>query len=361
VIEGVSGSSNQVNSAAQQVSSSSQSMAEGASEQAASLEETSSTLEEMASTTRLNADHAKEAESLADEARGYTAQGTEAMTRMSAAIANIRDASTKTANIIRTIDEIAFQTNLLALNAAVEAARAGDAGKGFAVVAEEVRNLAQRSAEAARNTSDLIEEAQHRAEAGVQVSEEVESVLTQVKGAIQKVSDLVREVASASDEQARGAEQINTAVGQMDRVTQANAANAEQSAAASEELSSQSMELERMVRELMAIVRGGAANGIHGAQQALAHERAERQFLEHQVQGRPFRAERLEPAEELGTRTAPGNGHRREHPVKAGRPAATREAKPGSLREKIHEELKLHPAALPKHLDELKDSDFQEM
>ncbi|HKJ00324.1 MAG TPA: methyl-accepting chemotaxis protein [bacterium] len=337
VIDGVSSSSGQVNGAAQQVSASSQSMAEGASEQAASLEETSSTLEEMASTTRLNADHAKEAESLANEARDYTSQGTEAMSRMSSAITNIRDASTKTANIIKTIDEIAFQTNLLALNAAVEAARAGDAGKGFAVVAEEVRNLAQRSAEAAKNTNDLIEEAQQRADQGVRVSEEVDAVLTQIKDAIQKVADLVREVASASDEQARGADQINTAVGQMDKVTQANAANAEQSAAASEELSSQSMELERMVRDLMAIVQGGATNGIRGAQEALENARAERQFLEHKVQARPG-----------------GNGH-------SARLNNTQQSHAGSLRDKIHEELRLHPSTLPKHLDDLNDSDFQEM
>jgi methyl-accepting chemotaxis protein len=269
VIDGVSSSASQVHSAAQQVSDSSQSMAEGASEQAASLEETSSTLEEMTATTRQNADHAQQAETLAGTARDYTQQGTQAMTRMSSAIANIRDASTKTAKIIKTIDEIAFQTNLLALNAAVEAARAGDAGKGFAVVAEEVRNLAQRSAVAARDTNELIEDAQQRAEAGVQASAEVEAVLGQIKDAIQQVADLVREVASASGEQARGAEQINAAVGQMDQVTQSNAANAEQSAASSEELSSQAMELSQMVADLQAVVQGGAAGGLGGARQAL--------------------------------------------------------------------------------------------
>ena len=362
VIDGVTSSSGQVNSAAQQVSESSQSMAEGASEQAASLEETSSTLDEMASTTRLNADHAKEAEALANEARGFTHQGTEAMTRMSQAISNIRDASSKTANIIKTIDEIAFQTNLLALNAAVEAARAGDAGKGFAVVAEEVRNLAQRSAEAAKNTNDLIEESQQRAEMGVQVSGEVESVLTKTKDAIQKVADLVREVATASDEQARGADQINTAVSQMDRVTQANAANAEESAAASEELSSQATELQRMVNELLAVVHGGAASGMGGVRQALAHDEAERRFLEHKVQvrgpgnghsrlrpGRPSAKAGAEDAGDEELPTAPPQKHDR-----AKRPA-------GSLREKIREETRLHPAQLPKYLDELKDSDFQEM
>jgi methyl-accepting chemotaxis protein len=338
VIDGVSSSSNQVNAAAQQVSESSQSMAEGASEQAASLEETSSTLEQMASTTRLNADHAKEAESLSNEAREFTHQGTEAMARMSAAITNIRDASTKTANIIKTIDEIAFQTNLLALNAAVEAARAGDAGKGFAVVAEEVRNLAQRSAQAAKNTNELIEESQQRAEMGVRVSGEVDAVLMQIKNGIAKVSDLVREVASASDEQARGADQINTAVGQMDQVTQANAANAEESAAASEELSSQAMELERMVRDLLGIVQGGATNGLHGVKQALENQHAEREFLEHTMQKRPG-----------------SNGHR------ARIEAKLVHAHPASLREKIHQESQLHAEKSPEYMEGLNDSDFKQI
>ena len=159
--------SGQVEAAATQVSSASQSMAQGASEQASSLEETSASLEEMASMTKQNADGARQANSMASDARDAAERGCAAMKRMEAAIGDIKQSADQTAKIIKTIDEIAFQTNLLALNAAVEAARAGDAGKGFAVVAEEVRNLAQRSAEAAKNTSVLIEGSQANADNGV--------------------------------------------------------------------------------------------------------------------------------------------------------------------------------------------------
>ncbi|HBA83439.1 MAG TPA: hypothetical protein DCZ95_05020, partial [Verrucomicrobia bacterium] len=167
VIDGLSAGSEQVTSASSQVSSASQQLAQGASEQASSLEETSASLEEMASMTRQNADNATQANNIAREASSLAVGGVEAMTRMIGAIDKIKKSSDETAKIIKTIDEIAFQTNLLALNAAVEAARAGEAGKGFAVVAEEVRNLARRSAEAAKNTADLIEGAQKNSEQGV--------------------------------------------------------------------------------------------------------------------------------------------------------------------------------------------------
>jgi len=239
----------QVTSASNQIAEGSQSLAQGASEQASSLEEVSSSLEEMASMTKQNADNSNQAKTLADTSRGAAQTGNEAMTRMTEAINKIKTSSDQTAKIVKTIDEIAFQTNLLALNAAVEAARAGEAGKGFAVVAEEVRNLAQRSAEAAKNTADMIEESVKNAEGGVRITEEVAKGLGEIVDGIAKVTDLVGEIAAASNEQAEGIEQVNVAVAQMDKVTQQNAANAEESASGAEELNSQSEELQAMVSE----------------------------------------------------------------------------------------------------------------
>jgi methyl-accepting chemotaxis protein len=273
VITGLTDGSQQVSAASSQVSSSSQSLAEGASEQASSLEETSSSLEEMASMTKQNAANAKQANALADEAFVASNRGDEAVKRMADAIGRIKQSSDETARIIKVIDEIAFQTNLLALNAAVEAARAGEAGKGFAVVAEEVRNLAQRSAEAAKNTAQLIDGAQKNADDGVRVTEEVTEALKEIGTGIKKVTDLLSEVSAASDEQSRGVEQINVAVGQMDQVTQQVAANAEESAAASEELSAQAQQLNEMVADLAAVVGGRHETGATG-QRAATHATA---------------------------------------------------------------------------------------
>jgi methyl-accepting chemotaxis protein len=259
LIEGLADGSNMVASASSQVSTASQQLAEGASEQAASIEETTASVEEMASMTKQNADGARQAKDLADRAQANSSRGSDAMERMSRAIDDIKSSSDETAKIVKTIDEIAFQTNLLALNAAVEAARAGEAGKGFAVVAEEVRNLAQRSAEAARTTSELIEASVRNAESGVDISKEVGEVLNEVAEGSRKVNELIGEIAAASEEQSRGIEQINIAVGQMDQVTQSNAANAEESASASEELNAQALELNNMVAQLEAMVGGADA------------------------------------------------------------------------------------------------------
>jgi methyl-accepting chemotaxis protein len=249
--------SEQVSVASGQVAQASQEMADGASNQASSLEETSATLEEMAAMTKQNAANATEANQLSRDLHEVTQGGQEAMVRMTQAIEKIKEGADQTAHIIKTIDEIAFQTNLLALNAAVEAARAGDAGKGFAVVAEEVRNLAQRSAEAAQDTAELIDQSQSNATGGVTVTHEVSEVLKQIVDGISRVSELIELVTKASDEQSRGVGEINTAVGQLDSVTQSNAANAEESASASEELSGQARELNHMVQLLTCIIKGG--------------------------------------------------------------------------------------------------------
>ncbi len=261
IADALGNAADQTASAAGQVSSSSQSLAQGASEQAASLEETSSSLEEMACMTKKNAESAHHAASLAAEAKHAADQGNIAMERMSTAIGEIHESAAATARIIKVIDEIAFQTNLLALNAAVEAARAGEAGKGFAVVAEEVRNLAMRSAEAAKNTASMIEESVQNAKQGVVINTEVAKDLHEITGTITKVNALVAEISAASQEQNGGIDQVNKAVTEMDKVTQSNAASAEESASASEELTSQADQMKAMVGELLAMVNGAAAHG----------------------------------------------------------------------------------------------------
>jgi len=308
IIDGLSRGSEQVTSASTQVSSASQSLAQGASEQASSLEETSSALEEMASMTKQNAEHANQANNDARQANSMALEGVESMKRMSEAIEKIKNSSSETAKIIKTIDEIAFQTNLLALNAAVEAARAGEAGKGFAVVAEEVRNLARRSAEAAKNTADLIEGSQKNAEAGVAVTNEVGKSLHAIQETASKVATLIAEIAAASKEQSQGIDQVNTAVAEMDKVVQQNAANAEESASASEELSGQAEELNGMVGELIAIV-GSASEGSSGG----ARLNAAPTTAHHALGAGPAPARRpmLQPRGHNGNGNGHnGNGHR---------------------------------------------------
>lgn len=243
----VSTASQQVTAVSGQISGSSQALSSSATAQASSLEEVSSSLQEMSSMTRQNASNAKEARSLSEGARGTAAKGVDSMKRLSDAINRIKASSDSTAKIVKTIDEIAFQTNLLALNAAVEAARAGDAGKGFAVVAEEVRNLAMRSAEAAKNTSNLIEESVKNAEGGVNINQEVLANLREINEQVNKVSEVMAEIASASDQQSQGIDQITTAVQQMSDMTQQNAANSEESAASAVELDNLAHKMQKMV------------------------------------------------------------------------------------------------------------------
>jgi len=250
----------QVTSASGEISSGAQSLAEGANEQASSLEEISSSLEEISSMTKQNADHSNQAKVLVTQAGASVNEANEAMKRMAVAIKEIKSSSDNTAKILKTIDDIAFQTNLLALNAAVEAARAGEAGKGFAVVAEEVRNLAMRSAEAAKNTANMIEESVKNADGGVKITEEVAKALETTVERAGKVASLIGEIAAASNEQAQGIEQVNAAVAQMSQVTQQTAANSQESASASEQLSSQAAELANMVDSFKLSSSGGLSN-----------------------------------------------------------------------------------------------------
>lgn len=248
--------STQLFTASDQVASAAQALAQGASEQAASLEETAATVEEASSVAKQNSANAQQANALSGEVLNAAQSGVRSMQDMRSAIDAIQVAADETANIIRTIDEIAFQTNLLALNAAVEAARAGEAGKGFAVVAEEVRNLAQRSATAAKETAEKIRRSKDLSANGVQVSRTVEQSLTEIRESSEKAVALVKEIAAASKEQSAGLQQLNTAMCELDKVTQTNAAAAEESAAAGVDLSEQAKVLDKEVSMMTRLIYG---------------------------------------------------------------------------------------------------------
>ncbi len=239
----------QISSASSQIGSGAQVLAEATGEMASSLEEVSSSIEEINSLTSNNTDNSRQGLKLADLAVASVDEGNSAMNEMSIAMNDILKSSKETSKIIKTIDEIAFQTNLLALNAAVEAAHAGEAGKGFAVVAEEVKNLALRSAEAAKNTNNLIEESSKKAELGAKIVEQVNHSFEDIKSNFIKVKQIVKEITTSSEEQTHGVQQVNAAIQEMNKVTQQNAANAEESASAAEELNSQASELQGMVSQ----------------------------------------------------------------------------------------------------------------
>jgi methyl-accepting chemotaxis protein len=249
-------SAEQTSGVSLQLSRSSQSIAEGASSQAASLEETSASLEQMASMTQRNAENARQVKDLGSQANAAGDTAVKDMQAMQNAMQAIQTSSGDIAKIIQTIDEIAFQTNLLALNAAVEAARAGEAGAGFAVVADEVRNLAQRCAQAARETTSQIQTAIDKTRQGAEISSNVAQGLNAIVEKVRLVDQLAAEVATASLEQSQGIQQVNTAVTQMDQVTQANAAASEQSASVAEELKSQAQTLQSTLADLATLVHG---------------------------------------------------------------------------------------------------------
>jgi methyl-accepting chemotaxis protein len=250
-------SADMVASGSGQVSSASRQLSTGACKQAAALEDTLSSLDKMSSMTRQNAENARQANELMSGTRETVAQAGRSMGMLTASMVEISRAGDETSKIIRTIDEIAFQTNLLALNAAVEAARAGEFGVGFAVVAAEVRNLAMKAAEAAKNTAGLIIEGTlQRVKEGSDLVEKTAKEFCEVAASVGRSSELVGEISVASLEQAHGIEQVNRAVSEMDKVVQQNAANAEESASASETMNSQACQLKDFVAELKSLVEG---------------------------------------------------------------------------------------------------------
>ncbi|MDP4109522.1 MAG: methyl-accepting chemotaxis protein [Bacillota bacterium] len=247
VLGNINAASEQVAEGAKQVSNSSVDLAQGATEQASAIEELTASIEEISTQTTQNANHANQANSLSEDAKSNAAKGTNQMQGMLKAMEEINEASSNISKIIKVIDDIAFQTNILALNAAVEAARAGQYGKGFAVVAEEVRNLAARSANAAKETTSMIEGSIKKAEGGTKIAKDTAEALKEIVETVAKVAILVNDIAVASNEQASGISQINQGFMQVSQVVQTNSATSEESAAASEELMGQADRLKEQI------------------------------------------------------------------------------------------------------------------
>ncbi|RED58009.1 methyl-accepting chemotaxis protein [Cohnella lupini] len=247
VLSNIQTASEQVSTGARQVSESSMVLSQGAAEQASSVEQLTASLQEISAQTRLNAENATLANTLSEQAKENAVQGNSRMREMLTAMEDINTSSGSISKIIKVIDEIAFQTNILALNAAVEAARAGQHGKGFAVVAEEVRNLAARSANAAKETTDMIEGSIRKVEDGTRIAKDTAIALDHIVDGVAKVASLVGNISIASSEQASGVSQINQGIMQVSQVVQTNSATSEESAAASEELTGQAEMLKEQV------------------------------------------------------------------------------------------------------------------
>jgi methyl-accepting chemotaxis protein len=246
-VKGIAEAASAVNDASSEISTGSQDLASRTESQAASIEETAASMHEITTTVKQNADNAQAANQLAVAARDTAEKGGSVVSDAVSAVTRIEESAKKISDIVGLIDEIAFQTNLLALNASVEAARAGEAGKGFAVVAQEVRALAQRSADASREIKALIAESNAQVKTGASLVNQTGTSLTEIVNAIKKVSDIVAEIAAASREQATGLDQVNTAVGSMDEMTQRNGALVEETSASAQALAGQAKELTRLV------------------------------------------------------------------------------------------------------------------
>ncbi len=249
IIIDVMEASSQVNSGSEELSRSSQSLAAGTTQQAASVQEISSSMNEVGAQTKINSKNASSANQLSHKMMEIVEKGNKQMSLLLTSMNEINETSTNVNKIIKVIDEIAFQTNLLALNAAVEAARAGKYGKGFAVVAEEVRNLASRSAEAARNTTELIETSVNRVEEGVRNSENTAQLLQEISTNATEVNDLVAEIAASSLEQTKGIEEVNSGLNQINSVIQQNSSISEEAASSSEQLSALAQHLQHMMKQ----------------------------------------------------------------------------------------------------------------
>jgi len=256
----IQSSSGSIVSAAGEIAQGNTDLSQRTEEQASSLEETASSMEELTSTVRQNADNARQANQLASGARDQAEEGGQVVQKAVEAMAEINSSSKKIADIIGVIDEIAFQTNLLALNAAVEAARAGEQGRGFAVVAGEVRNLAQRSAGAAKEIKTLIQDSVEKVDDGSRLVDQSGQTLGEIVSSVKKVSDIIAEIAAASQEQSSGIDQVNKAITQMDEVTQQNAALVEEAAAASESMDEQARGLQKLM-DFFKVESGAAVAG----------------------------------------------------------------------------------------------------
>lgn len=246
----------EVRQASETIASTSEELATGATEQAAATEEASASLEEMSGMTKRNTDDARQAKTMAGESNEVAKLGATAMREMTKTMTEIEAASSRVAGVLKSIDEIAFQTNILALNAAVEAARAGEAGAGFAIVAEEVRSLAQRSAEAARNTSQIVTDAVEKSRRGASLSKEVSSHLEHILEKTSAEDTIVAQIARASEEQSLGISQVTSAIQQVDKVTQRSAAIGEESASAAQELKKQAQALSEATKGLTKLLNG---------------------------------------------------------------------------------------------------------